>query len=448
MKNAFAAIAAATLVLGGCASEGSRDTDKAKSSAGDVGKLDMKLTGPQGYVINSATYTITGTALSAPRTKSMDLTNSSQLRFQVGDLPIATGYVIALNATATNGAACNGSANFPITGNQVTSISMPLTCAGITTTDPDNNGDLRVNVAVEVVDGVRCPVVTGITALPLQTSVGHDIALEGFASQTGAGITVAWAGPGGTFSSASSAATNYTCGSEGTYDLGFSVLKSGCTTNTYTVQVQCGTAVTPPVDSGVADSGPADSGPADSGPADSGPADSGPADAGPADSGPADAGPADAGPADAGPQDAGPSACQLCVQAPASPCRDFFFSGPDNVNDCFNNPNPSWVEKCVAAYRCAVTSADLCAADPTGLNKCFCGATPIETCFSGSATAQPAGHCIQEVYAVTDCTTPQCVPDRMLSETLPSYSAFYLSLCIGSVDGCGPSCPLPRPLGL
>jgi hypothetical protein len=438
MKNALAAIAAATLVLGGCAGEGTRETDKAKSSVSDIGSLDMRLTGPNGYVINSALYSITGGGLATPRTNTIDLTNSSQLRFQVGNLPIATGYSISLTATATNNSACSGSANFAIANNTVTTISMPLTCAGITTTDPDNNGDLRVNVAVEVVNGVACPVVTGITALPLETAVGSNIQLEGFTSQS-SGVTVAWSGSGGTFSSATTAATAFTCGTGGDHDLSFAVSKAGCTTNSYSVPVTC-TGATPPVDSGVP---PVDSAvPPDTSvpPVDSAvpPDTSVP----PVDS----AVPPDTSvpPVDSSvPPDSGPglSACQQCVRAPTSPCRDWF-GGGDMVAGCFNNADPAVVESCVGLYNCAMLATDNCAADPTGVVKCFCGATPIDgACFTGSPTTPPAGLCIPQVYAASGCTTPQCVEANLVAENTAGYFGQYLTICTVNSDGCGPTCP-------
>jgi hypothetical protein len=429
MKNAFYAIAAATLMLGGCSGEMARDHGKA-TAPGDIGSLDLKLTTPEGYVINSATYSVTGGGLTSPRTNTMDLTNSSQLRFQVGNLPIATGYTIALTATSTNTGTsipCAGTAPFDIANNQVTTVALNLVCSGQNVIEVDGNGDIRVSVAVSVDAGITCPVVTGISALPLETAVGSTLQLEGFTSSAG---PVAWSGPGGTFASASSAATGYTCTTGGDHDLTFTVSVPGCPASAYGVQVTCtGDAGTPPpVDSGV-DSGPA---PVDSG-VDSGPeVDSGPA---PVDSG-----------VDSGPDPL--SACQQCVRAPASPCRDWFFSGPDNVADCFENADPTWVERCVALYRCAVTAPDNCAADPTGVTKCYCGTTSIETCFTGASTSLPNGECIDEVNAATQCTTPQCVEGLLNSPERPSYSAYYLTLCTASPDACGPQCPLPRPASL
>jgi hypothetical protein len=97
MKKAFATTAGLALALIGCQSASQ------PSGEDGVGTLKMNLTLPDGTVINEITYTVTGTALSMPRTDTVDFANSTQPRFRVGNLPVATGYNMELAATTTDG---------------------------------------------------------------------------------------------------------------------------------------------------------------------------------------------------------------------------------------------------------------------------------------------------------------------------------------------------------
>src|SRR5687767_14920220 len=149
MKNALAAVAALTLALGGCSS--SENAKSTTTNPAGLSGLDMRLTLPNGLVINTVNYSISGPAT---RAGVVDVEQSTQLRFRVGDLPIASGYTMTLAATTTTNVACAGTAGFTINDNQVSTLTMQLVCAGGVTYEIDERGDISVTVSVVNEDGI------------------------------------------------------------------------------------------------------------------------------------------------------------------------------------------------------------------------------------------------------------------------------------------------------
>src|SRR5690349_23678267 len=128
----------------------------------------MNLTLPGGVVINTVNYTVTGGPSSVSRPGTVNVANSSVLRFRVGDLPVGPNYTMALGATTSTGTACAGSAGFAIADNTVSTLTMTLTCGEGVKYDVDANGDVSVSVDIVNQAGRTCNVVTGVSALPLE----------------------------------------------------------------------------------------------------------------------------------------------------------------------------------------------------------------------------------------------------------------------------------------
>lgn len=230
---------AGSLAFNGCSSDDEQHIGSEKDETTETGKVEAALTLPGGQTLNAVSYTISGGGLSAPRTKSVDLTNSSVLRFQIGDLPVGTGYSLVINASTTTGTPCSlTNGPFGVVGNAVTSLNLTLVCSGANTTDADGSGDLRVNADITVLPGAQCPSVTGVSSLPLETASGAGVALEAFVSQS-TGITSAWTGAGGSFSAPTATATNFSCSGVGERTLTFTATKTGCAPATTTVPVTC-----------------------------------------------------------------------------------------------------------------------------------------------------------------------------------------------------------------
>jgi Lamin Tail Domain len=231
MKRMSIGAAALAVALSGCANEAP------KSSSQDFSDLSMRLTLPDGEAISSVSYTVTGGPSAITRMDTVDVEDSSIVRFQVGDLPVGPGYAINLSAVTEHGASCAGSSPFAILINQVTVLSMPMSCGSGSTNDVDDAGDLRVNVTVQEGVSLACPVVTGISALPAEVRLGNSLQVEGFSSSASDSVT--WSAPSGTFASTSAASTTYTCAAAGDIALTFSIQKAGCPAAQYAATVTC-----------------------------------------------------------------------------------------------------------------------------------------------------------------------------------------------------------------
>lgn len=99
--------------------------------------------------------------------------------------------------------------------------------------------DLNVKVDVRVPTPVRCPVVTGISVLPLNIQVGHELALEAFTSAPVDRLR--WrSGSQGSFSAPRGAVTMFRCPSRpGPRELEVSVTRHGCPESKQRVEVEC-----------------------------------------------------------------------------------------------------------------------------------------------------------------------------------------------------------------
>jgi hypothetical protein len=206
----LAAAAAATI---GCSSEVPSTGD---SASGPVGSVGVALSLAGGETINSATYTISNPD-SFTKSGTLDLSNSNTLSALIGGLPVATGYTIAINATAADGSAtCSGSATFAITASTTTPVTVHLTCH-----EASHTGSVLVNGSVNT-----CPVVDGVSANPADIAVGFPISLAVTAHDSDAGpspLAYAWSAPSGSFSSATSATPTFTCTAPGPVTLSVTV---------------------------------------------------------------------------------------------------------------------------------------------------------------------------------------------------------------------------------
>jgi len=229
-RTAMLTVAALALGAMGC--------DGAKTTAGSEGgrrvaEAEMQIRLPDGSDLSVLEWDITGGPAMTARSGMVNVGNSATIRFRVGGLPVGPGYHIELSGTSSTGTACAGEADFAITDNLVTQVMMTLIC-GDGVGDVDNDGDLDLSVNVEQNDG--CPVITAITALPLEVFVGSSLSLE--AASTSPSASYAWSGPGGTFSSASSAATSYTCTAAGSHELAIAITDGACVDD-WSVVVTC-----------------------------------------------------------------------------------------------------------------------------------------------------------------------------------------------------------------
>ena len=202
-------------------------SDSGHRSGQGSGSVAMQLTLPDGSQIAAIEYSITGNSIS-PITGSVPVGNSTTVAFQVGGIPVGTGYTLALTATTSTGQACSGSAIFDIVAGQVNAVSVAINCGQANT-----SGNVHVEVEIN-----RCAIVTSLSALPVEVLVGGTIALSAAASSPDASF--AWSASAGAPTQPSAASTNYPCAVPGTHTITVAVNGGGplCTTpDTRTVTV-------------------------------------------------------------------------------------------------------------------------------------------------------------------------------------------------------------------
>ena len=225
-KSVLATLSVAALALAGCGSDLNKGSAAGK---GEVGGIAARLTLPDGTTIDTVNFHISGPGYD--RTGNVAVGDSTVLTFRVGGIPVANGYTIELDAVTSDSESCLGSAAFDILNNQTTSITLTLSCG---TTDDDNVGDLIVNGTLEQ----ACPVVSAITALPAEVTVGNSVDLTAMISH--GTKPVVWSGTGGTFGDDHAYATTFTCSTASAtpYTLTVMIDDPSCS-NASTVDVTC-----------------------------------------------------------------------------------------------------------------------------------------------------------------------------------------------------------------
>jgi cysteine-rich repeat protein len=201
-----------------------------------VGRLGLNLTLPDGSILNTVSYSITGNGIT-PLTGSIPVQQAgATISAAISGVPAGSNYTVTLTGTTTNGkSSCLGVATFSITAGQTTQVSVGLQCrAGAAT------GTLVINGSIN-----QCPSVTAFSVQPLQQTIPGTITVTSSASDPeNSTLVYTWADSAhdGTFASASSASTTFTCVSKGTTTLTVSVDDGHGCTDSASVQVSCTSA--------------------------------------------------------------------------------------------------------------------------------------------------------------------------------------------------------------
>lgn len=406
------------------------------------GSLNFELLLPDGTSISSVGYTVSGGPSNVDRSGTIDVSNSTTLSFRIGNLPVGDGYTMKLTATTADGVSCGGTAMFAVANNEVSMLSMDLICGGGAggggggSFDVDSNGDVSVTVSVLKDGGTAasgsCPLVSGISALPLEVTVPHSLSLEGFATST-TDVTYAWSGGTGMFSAASAAATQYTCTAAGPQTLTFTVSKTGCDAKSKDLTVTCTGGSGVVVDSGTGGGSGEDSGSAvvDSGSAvvdsgsevvDSGSAvvDSGSAvaDSG---TGTVDSGTGGGG---GGSWPVGSAACGACQMAN---CTNYFDENPYGA--CTDS-------LCQQVMAC--TYEKKCFSNLMNIPDCYCGTgNTVSVCQVPDFV--PTGACKDIISQGLETTVNMTVLERYINPVYAAGRAGQLATCISDlcITECG-----------
>jgi hypothetical protein len=447
---ALAAVALMAPALNGCS--GGSNTGRTAESASAPGQIDLQLRLPDGSTLDTVGYEITHSN-GFDRDGTVNVANSTLVRFQFGNIPAAVGYNIALSGTTSAGVTCSSEPrSFDVQAGVTTGITVTLRCgAGGTTVVGADAGNVRVNVDVQQGISVTCPALDGLTALPLEVIVGNAISLVGYGTTSTA--TFAWtvASAGGAFSAASEASTTFTPSAVGDHVVTLTLGgPTGCPTFTETVTVTASPA--PGDDASVPDASvppPDASEPPDTSvppPDASEPPDASvPPDASepPDASAPPDASeppdtsvPPDASePPDTGvpPPDTGVPPGPTCESCQNTACRDF--QGVDLVAGCFtavvgdfgaDPSDPNFIQDCTDTVQCARTNgcgftAQFQAAE------CYCGTNSGDAC----TTTGPAANapCLAQWQRATRTTVNADVLNRFSDLAYPSGWAYFLMDC-------------------
>lgn len=229
---AFALSALAlSMAAQGCSLSGTDNNSTPGAVDESTGSLGLDLTLSNGAELTSVSATISGSALAAPITRTIQVPGkASTVSALFGGLP-AGNYSIAISGTATDGkTTCSGTANFAVAAGQTASVVVPVAC-----TSDVVRGSVGVDGQLNT-----CAELTFLYAAPLKTDVGGSIAVEAEVHDTdGSTITYAWTSANGSFADAAAAATTYNCSAPGDQTLVLTV-KDGATCSTMqTVNVRC-----------------------------------------------------------------------------------------------------------------------------------------------------------------------------------------------------------------
>jgi hypothetical protein len=263
--TAVATVGVAAMLAGCSAQSGGVPGTSASSHPGDgTGTVGMTLTLPGGETISTISWTITGPngATTTVQSGFVNVQNSLTVSFMVAGIPAGSGYTIALSGTSVDGLVkCLGSAPFAVSQGMTTNVTALLQC---TPALPDS-GTINVNGPL-----YPCAAVTGVTALPSETTLGHSVSIQAMAvGANPSGVTYAWSAPSGSFDTPNAASANYTCTVAGPVTLTITVGDGpvpdggscGAAAST-TVQITCDAT---DAGSGSSDAGSSDSGSSDAG---------------------------------------------------------------------------------------------------------------------------------------------------------------------------------------
>jgi hypothetical protein len=233
MKKTVTAVAI-VLAAGGCG-DGASTTEDAIGATGATSMVQMNLTLPEG--VDAFDYSITGGPAEISRGGSIQPMGDEVLKFHVGHLPAGRGYTLIIRATTLDGQACAGAAAFGINLGSETTLTMTLICDSGASHEL---GSITLFIDHVVADDVECPVVSGVSVLPLEVLVGANLTLEGFTfPEEIENAAYRWRGAGNDFSDTRTLSTRYTCAIPGEHNLRLSVTKDRCPLNFQEVAVTC-----------------------------------------------------------------------------------------------------------------------------------------------------------------------------------------------------------------
>jgi hypothetical protein len=228
-----------------CSSSPSQEPGGAGGSASEEVSVGIRLTLPDGSMITSVSYTVTGPngASTVVKTGTVAVGSSLSLSFSVPVTGLTSGdsYAIALSGDSSDASdLCTASTQFTAPKSSVPPIiKATLVCQPL--------GSAQIDAPL-----YDCPSSVSLSASPSETSVGASVALSAMVTAVNpSGITYSWSAPSGSFSASTAANTNFTCAVSGvvtvTLTAGDGPVPDGgsCSpaSSTLTIPITCGTLV-------------------------------------------------------------------------------------------------------------------------------------------------------------------------------------------------------------
>jgi hypothetical protein len=215
---------------------------KAPGSGTDRGEVNIALTLPGGQTISSVSWKVMSSSNAVVDMGTLDTSGTTSIGF-ISSLPAGTGDTLQMTAMTSAGVACTGtSSSFNVTSGGSTPVSVNLQCGALAA----DGGTLgSVVVSGSVVAGDNCPSLSAWFITPQQTmgSAPIDVSVTGTDPDVGETVTYAWTATSGSFASATSAMTQYTCGATGMQTLSVAItdnhMPTPCTTHVSFPAVDC-----------------------------------------------------------------------------------------------------------------------------------------------------------------------------------------------------------------
>jgi cysteine-rich repeat protein len=125
----------------------------------------------------------------------------------------------------------------------------------------------------------------------------------------------------------------------------------------------------------------------------------------------------------------------VCRPCEEQNCTNYMNLNLDLVAACYNNPDPSFVQKCSDAVACAREKN--CAYTPRGAEQCYCGDATTSQCAAGMGINGP---CKAEFEAAAGSPDYAVVTKNFGTRRLPIGSAVFMLQCdqASCADVCTP----------
>jgi hypothetical protein len=209
---------------------------------GEVGQVQLALTLPDSTTIDSVAWKVLSSTNTVMASGTLNTSGTRMASF-ISSLAASTGDTVNMTATTSGGVACAGTSTaFDVVAGQATMVNVNITCDG----SGGGTGNLgSIEVSATVVPGDQCPTLTGWFITPQSTTGSNPIDVSVTASDADVGdtVTFAWTATSGTFASATSAMTQYTCAGLGSQTLSVAIsdnhMPTPCTTHVTFPTVSC-----------------------------------------------------------------------------------------------------------------------------------------------------------------------------------------------------------------